>query len=54
MSGNLQEMSDPHAYNLAKTLYEHLPELQHTISHCADISIKEATKQVPWIFIQEP
>lgn len=47
-----KEMSDPHAYNLVKTLYEHLPELQHTHPAASDISITEATKQVPLDFHQ--
>ncbi|MGE7765822.1 TAXI family TRAP transporter solute-binding subunit [Peribacillus sp. NPDC096540] len=41
------EMSDLQAYNLVKTLYEHLPELQHTHPAASDISINEATKQIP-------
>lgn len=47
-----KEMSDPHAYSLVKTLYEHLPELQHTHPAAFDISINEATKQVPLDFHQ--
>ncbi|MGG4268260.1 TAXI family TRAP transporter solute-binding subunit [Peribacillus simplex] len=44
------EMSDQHAYYLVKTLYQHLPELQHTHPAASDISIEEATKQVPLDF----
>ncbi|CAH0155886.1 hypothetical protein SRABI96_00832 [Peribacillus sp. Bi96] len=44
------EMSDLHAYNLVKTFYEHLPELQDTHPAASDISIIEATKQVPLDF----
>ncbi|MGG0284428.1 TAXI family TRAP transporter solute-binding subunit [Peribacillus butanolivorans] len=41
------EMSDLQAYNLVKTLYEHLPELQHTHPAASDISLNEAIKQIP-------
>ncbi|MFD4930286.1 TAXI family TRAP transporter solute-binding subunit [Peribacillus butanolivorans] len=41
------EMSDLQAYNLVKTLYEHLPELQHTHPAASDISLNEATQQIP-------
>ncbi|MGE6376955.1 TAXI family TRAP transporter solute-binding subunit [Peribacillus muralis] len=41
------EMSDKHAYNLVKTLYEHLPELQATHPAASDISMSVAAEQVP-------
>ncbi|KWW17271.1 hypothetical protein AS888_21915 [Peribacillus simplex] len=44
------EMSDRHAYNLVKTLYEHLPELQDTHPAASDISLNDAAGPVPLDF----